>query len=86
MCVNPNSDGSPLVVRLSRNISEALLNLSVDAWNATATRITVQSRGFIGMLHLLCRSKDDERAGARADMIVKGTRFVQGRMGTKVSF
>ena len=72
-CTNYHPENLPLVVSLSRNISNKLLKLSTYQMNETTTKIKLHSKGFIGIFYLFCYRKDNEQRGTRADIIVKGT-------------
>ncbi|CAF0852570.1 unnamed protein product [Adineta ricciae] len=70
-CTNYHPENLPLVVSLSRNISNKLLKLSTYQVNETTTKIKLHSKRFIGIFYLFCYTKDNEQRGTRADVIVK---------------
>ncbi|CAF0721344.1 unnamed protein product [Adineta ricciae] len=70
-CTNYHPENLPLVVSLSRNISNKLLKLSTYQVNETTTKIILHSKRFIGIFYLFCYKKDNEQRGTRADVIVK---------------
>lgn len=71
LCINHEPDDLPLIISLSKNISEDQVKITRYQLNKTTINIRIQLKNYLGIFHLLCYSKNKKHQGTRADVIAR---------------
>jgi hypothetical protein len=71
LCINHQSDDEPVIISLSKNISNDQLKIFLNQLNTTTMNIRIQLRDYIGIFHLFCDLKGKSNQRTVADVIVK---------------
>jgi hypothetical protein len=71
-CTNHQYNDQPLEVSFTKNISSDEIALSTHVINSTTIRIQFIIKNYVGIIGLLCYSRDKRSEGTKADIAIRG--------------